>query len=48
MGFYTKSERVSLIDDLKDMSGAGLWVDLQVGLLVVPEIFFRGVGELID
>ncbi len=45
--FYTESERVFLIDDLKDMSGAGIRVELQVGGFIVPEIFFRGAGELI-
>ena len=44
---YTDNERVFLIDDLKDMSGAGMWVELQVGVFIVPEIFFGGDSKLI-
>ena len=45
--FYISNERVFLIDDLKDMSGTDMWVEPQVGVLIVPLIFFGNVGELI-
>ena len=46
--FCNENEHVYLIDNLKDVSGAGVWIKLQVGFLVVPDVFFGSVGELID